>query len=161
MANLRISEEQLRELIYEYQKTKDKKVAVRINCVIAWGKGWDWATIEDILMVSSDFINKTVAKYQKGGIAALTANNYFGNHYKMTAEQEEKVKVEKERNITIHLIYLPPYSPNIDSHAFTGVVLTSTDYRLSRFAGNLLSSPPLQAGSSRCIKSNREALEIC
>lgn len=91
MANLRISEEQLRELIYEYQKTKDKKVAVRINCVIAWGKGWDWATIEDILMVSNDFISKTVAKYQKG-VSSLTANNYSGNHYKMTAEQEEKVR---------------------------------------------------------------------
>ena len=34
------------------------------------------------------------------------------------------------------------FSPNIDSHAFTGVVLTSTDYCLSRFTGNLLSSPP-------------------
>ena len=43
---------------------------------------WDWATIEDILMVSNDFISKIVAKYQKGGIAALTANNYSGNHYK-------------------------------------------------------------------------------
>jgi L-fucose isomerase-like protein len=37
----------------------------------------------------------------------------------------------------------------IDSHAFTGVVLTLTDYRLSRLAGNWLSSPPLQMGSSR------------
>jgi len=32
MANLRISEEQLQELIYEYQKTKDKKVAVSPSC---------------------------------------------------------------------------------------------------------------------------------
>jgi len=30
----------------------------------------------------------------------------------------------------------------IEYHAFTGVVLTLTDYRLSRLAGNLLSSPP-------------------
>jgi len=30
----------------------------------------------------------------------------------------------------------------IDSHAFTDVVLTLTDYRLSRFTGNFLSSPP-------------------
>jgi hypothetical protein len=34
------------------------------------------------------------------------------------------------------------YSQYIDSHAFTGVVLTLTDYYLSRFTGNLLSSPP-------------------
>ena len=40
----------------------------------------------------------------------------------------------------------------IDSHAFIGVVLTSTDYYLSRFTGNLLSSPPLQVGISRYIK---------
>jgi len=37
----------------------------------------------------------------------------------------------------------------IDSHAFTDVVLTLTDYRLSRLARNWLSSPPLQMGSSR------------
>jgi len=42
----------------------------------------------------------------------------------------------------------------IDSHAFTDVVLTLTDYCLSRLAGNLLSSPPLQMGSSRKIKGN-------
>jgi len=32
---------------------------------------------------------------------------------------------------------------------YRGVVLTSTDYYLSRFTGNLLSSPPQQMGNSR------------
>ncbi len=34
----------------------------------------------------------------------------------------------------------------IDSHAFTDVVLTLTDYRLSRLAGNWLSSPTFTDG---------------
>jgi len=62
MNNLRMSEDELHKLVNEYKRTKDKKPSVRINCLIAWAKGWDWATIEDILMVSNAFIGDTIRK---------------------------------------------------------------------------------------------------
>jgi len=45
-----------------YNVAKDKKTLIRINCVIAWGKGWEWSTIEDILMVSKDVIDDAIGK---------------------------------------------------------------------------------------------------
>jgi len=50
------------------------------------------------------------------------------------------VKFTKEKDGLI--INRKKFHEKIDSHAFTDVVLTLTDYRLSRLAGNLLSSPP-------------------
>ena len=41
----RLSDEELKKLIDAYNVAKDKKTLIRINCVIAWGKGWEWSTI--------------------------------------------------------------------------------------------------------------------
>ncbi|MCL5032956.1 MAG: hypothetical protein M1542_06925 [Thermotogae bacterium] len=43
----RLSDEELKELKELYDSVKEKTL-IRINCVIAWGKGWEWSTIEDI-----------------------------------------------------------------------------------------------------------------
>jgi len=64
-----------------------------------------------------------------------------------------KSYVDKEIKIN-YILSIPgtkrrKYFKLIDIHAFTGVVLTLTDYRLSLLSGNWLSSPPLQIGSSR------------
>jgi len=56
----RLSDEELKKLIDAYNVAKDKKTLIRINCVIAWGKGWKWSTIEDILMVSKDVIDDAI-----------------------------------------------------------------------------------------------------
>ena len=68
------------ELSYTFVERKK-----RINCVIAWGKGWEWSTIEDILMVSKDVIDDAIGKYTLFGIQGLTENHYYeGHHNKMT-----------------------------------------------------------------------------
>jgi hypothetical protein len=63
----RLSDEELKKLIELYNNVKSNginvKTLIRINCVIAWGKGWEWSTIEDILMVSKDVIDDAIGKY--------------------------------------------------------------------------------------------------
>jgi transposase len=87
----RLSDEELKKLIDAYNVAKDKKTLIRINCVIAWGKGWEWSTIEDILMVSKDVIDDAIGKYTLFGIQGLTENHYEGHHNKMTKEEEKAV----------------------------------------------------------------------
>ncbi len=52
----RLSNEELKKLIEIYENAKSNginvKAVIRINCVIAWGNGWEGSTIEDILIVS-------------------------------------------------------------------------------------------------------------
>jgi len=38
----RLLDEELEKLIELYNSVKDKRTSIRINCVIAWGKGWKW-----------------------------------------------------------------------------------------------------------------------
>jgi|GEM_PF-6480670 len=87
----RLSDEELKKLIELYNSAKASKASVssiiRINCVIAWGKGWEWSTIEDILMVSKDIISDSIEKYKVFGVGGLVGNNYKGNNHKMTGEQ--------------------------------------------------------------------------
>ena len=56
----RLSYKELKKLIELYNSVKDKRTSIRINCVIACGKGWKWSTIEDILMVLDEDENKQI-----------------------------------------------------------------------------------------------------
>ena len=88
----RLSDEELKKLIDAYNVAKDKKTLIRINCVIAWGKGWEWSTIEDILMLSKDVIDDAIGEYTLFGIQGLTTENHYeGHHNKMTKEEEKAV----------------------------------------------------------------------
>ena len=60
------------------------------------------------------------------------------------ALKKERDKASKARLEKLEAEYLgfAFLLKKIDSRFFTGVVLTPTDYRLSRFADNLVSPPP-------------------
>ncbi len=66
---------------------------------------------------------------------AYYVNDLKGNFIDGNLAAERIIGLKREELIGKNIL-------KIDSHAFTGVVLTSTDYYLSRFTGNLLSSPP-------------------
>jgi len=93
----RLSNEEIKNLTALYKQAKDKKRAIRIDCVILWAKGYDWLTIEDVLMVSTGLIRNAVEKYKLFGTSGLTFNHYEGHNYKMTGEQE-KATVEFVEN---------------------------------------------------------------
>jgi len=87
-----MSEEELKKLIDVYKSSKDAgEVRTRIHCLILWGKGYDWATIKDVLMISDGMIQEVTEKYKLLGIESLTMNHYEGHNHKMTGEQEKAV----------------------------------------------------------------------
>jgi len=87
-----MSEEELKKLIDAYKTYKDAgEVRTRIHCLILWGKGYDWATIKDVLMISDGMIQEVTKKYKLLGIGSLTTNHYEGHNHKMTGEQEKAV----------------------------------------------------------------------
>lgn len=45
----RLTDEELKSLIEAYNAEKDRNARLRIHCVILWGKGYNWATIKDVL----------------------------------------------------------------------------------------------------------------
>lgn len=87
----RLTDEELKSLIEAYNAEKDRNARTRIHCVILWGKGYDWATIKDVLMISEGMIHEVIKKYRMSGISSLTENQYKGHNYKVTAEQEKAV----------------------------------------------------------------------
>ena len=83
-----MSEEELKKLIDAYKNYKDAgEVRTRIHCLILWGKGYDWATIKDVLMISDGMIQEVTEKYKLLGIDSLTTNYYEVHNHKMTSEQ--------------------------------------------------------------------------
>nr|WP_232060058.1 IS630 family transposase [Athalassotoga saccharophila] len=63
----------------------------RIHCVILWGKGYEWETIKDVLMISDVMIQEVIEKYKIFGADVLIENHYEGHNNKMTAQEEKAV----------------------------------------------------------------------
>ena len=96
----RLSDEELKKLIEVYRAFKNEgNVRTRIHCLILWGKGYEWATIKDVLMISDGMIDEVIGKYKLFGISSLTENHHEGHNYKMTAEEEKATVEFVENNI--------------------------------------------------------------
>ena len=56
-------------LIEDYQQAselslKTKNEAIKINCLILWGKGWSLIKIKEALLISEHYISNTINKYE-------------------------------------------------------------------------------------------------
>lgn len=91
MSETRLDQEELRKLIRQHKRTRRKKDADKIKCIIYWGKGWSWEQIKEALFITDGTIKNYVDKYTSGGVELLLEDNYESNNYKMTKEQEQLV----------------------------------------------------------------------
>lgn len=96
--NYRLAEDEITKLKELHKKIKTKRDAYKINCLILWGKGWEWSEIKEALLISEHVISDIISKYKKQGIQSLLKNNYKGNNYKMTTGQEEQLSNYIENN---------------------------------------------------------------
>ena len=87
---LRLTQEEINNLIIIHKTLKNKNDADKIKCIIYWGKGWSWEQIKEILFISDNYIHDVVNKYKKGKIEELLKNNKTGHNFKMTKEQEKQ-----------------------------------------------------------------------
>ncbi len=85
----RLPKEEVDNLITIHKGIKDKRNADKIKCLVSWGKGWDWETIKEVLLVGDHYISDLVNKYKQNGIEEVLKNNFSGHNFKMTKEQEQ------------------------------------------------------------------------
>jgi hypothetical protein len=72
----RLTDKELKSLIVAYNAEKYRNVRLRIHSVILWGKGYNWETIKEVLMISGGMIPEVIKKYRRFGISSLTENRY-------------------------------------------------------------------------------------
>lgn len=86
---MRLSAEELSQLIILHKKTKNRRDADKIKCIVYWGKGWSWEEIKEALFITDGTIKSYIDYYQNGGLTELLKKRHEGHHYKLTPEQEE------------------------------------------------------------------------
>jgi transposase len=84
----RLTENEINELIELHKTIKKKNDADKIKCLILWGKGWSWLKIKDALLISEHYISNVIKDYKTGNVKKVLKNNYSGNNFKMTKDQE-------------------------------------------------------------------------
>ena len=69
--NYRLSEDEIQKLKKLHKSLKIKREAYKINCLILWGKGWEWSDIKEALLISEHTISDIINKYKNQGIKGL------------------------------------------------------------------------------------------
>ena len=162
----RLSDEELKKLIEIYNNAKSNgtnvKILIRINCVTAWGKGWEWSTIEDILMVSKDVIDDAIGKYTLFGIQGLTENHYFGGQINPLGE---KVNYDSLKGRQRETYNFQKVSAIFADYGYTTIKLSDdwmgADFIAISFDGNIYLKVQLKGRLSFYKKYIGKKIRIC
>jgi len=82
-----------------HRKTKEKKLADRIKCILALDSGFTYKEIKEMLLLDEATINNYRKIYQEGGIDKLLNVNYNGYSGKLTQKQEEQLRDYLKKNL--------------------------------------------------------------
>jgi len=88
---MKLSSEELSQLISLHKKTKNRREADKIKCIIYWGSDWTWEEIKEALFITDGTIKSYIDNYQDGGISELLKNRHDGHNHKLTSEQEKTI----------------------------------------------------------------------
>jgi len=88
---MKLSPEELSQLIVLHKKTRSRRDADKLKCIIYWGDGWTWEEIKEALFITDGTIKSYIDYYQNGGVTGLLKKRNDGHHFKLTAEQEKSV----------------------------------------------------------------------
>ena len=83
-----MSVEELSQLVNLHKKTKNRRDADKIKCIIYWGSGWTWEEIKEALFITDGTIKSYIDAYENGGISELLKKRHDGHNYKLNSEQE-------------------------------------------------------------------------
>lgn len=106
MNKLTLTAHEIHELKQAHRACKDKRAADRIKAVYALGTGSSTEEVVKILMLDEETLRNYVKRYQAGGIAQLSTENYAGTCTKLTAEELVALDKHLEENtyLTIEAI---------------------------------------------------------
>jgi len=82
-----------------HRKSKEKRQADRIKCILALDEGYTYAQIENILLLDQASISNYKKIYQEEGIDKLLETNYNGYSGKLAPKQEEELKDYLRKNL--------------------------------------------------------------
>lgn len=99
MGNFTLSKAEIEFLEQIHKQTQNKKSADRIKIIIALGKGYSYAQIEEILLIDERTSRRYKELFLSGGIDLLLASNYEGRQTKLTLEEEKKFSMLLEENL--------------------------------------------------------------
>jgi transposase len=89
---MRLSEEEITELIFYHKQMRSLRDGDKLKCVIYWGKGYSWEEIKELLFISDGTLKTYIDRYKKGDIKGLLQLNYTGsNHQKLSYEEEQAI----------------------------------------------------------------------
>jgi len=143
MRDYKLSIKEITELERLHRSLRDKRQADRVKAVIALSRGWSAAQIAEILLFDEKTSRQYFDRYQQGGIQMLPDDNYSGAAAKLNEHQMSELEVYLEEHLLpdadviyiivdnaryyhsrllkeyaegtkIKLIFLPPYSPNLN-----------------------------------------------
>ena len=86
---MRLYAEEIEQLEKAHRKAKSPKECDKIKCLIAWGQGYSWEVICDILLISVGTTKNYIDAYEKGDLKGLLKINYNSNNYKLSLEEEK------------------------------------------------------------------------
>ncbi|MDH4129563.1 MAG: IS630 family transposase [Spirochaetota bacterium] len=86
-----MSVEELSQLVNLHKKTKNRRDADKIKCIIYWGSGWTWEEIKEALFITDGTIKSYIDAYKNDGISEFLKNRHDGHNYKLNSEQETKL----------------------------------------------------------------------
>ena len=96
---LKFLRSRLQELRKRHRKTKDRRVAYRLNALILIALGWEYPKIAEALMLDERTIARLKATYLVGGLAALEKSNYEGSESDLNAAQKNLLIQHVETNL--------------------------------------------------------------
>ena len=80
-------------------KKTNANAAYKINAVILLGTGWTLTKVKNALLLDEETLRGYVKRYRDGGISSLLATNHKGRTSFLTAQQEQTLCAELEKNI--------------------------------------------------------------
>jgi transposase len=78
-------------LVEQYKRSKDKKLANRINAILLLDKGYGVLEVSTILMLSGGTIRSWFARYCEGGLDLLLKDEHHGRARILSVHEEEKL----------------------------------------------------------------------
>lgn len=127
---MRLSANELEHLEMAHQKAKSKKEGDKIKCLIAWGQGYSWEVICDILLISVGTIKNYIDAYEKGGLKSFLKTSYHSHNHKLTLEEEKLLSGYIDRNNVLSSAQVCAYVKRRFAKIYTTNGMTQTLKRL-------------------------------
>ena len=99
MRTFTLSKAERKQLCKRIRQTKERKIADRLRVVLFKAEGFRHQRIASLLHLSINTVTEYLQRYQQGGLEAVCATHYQGGSPRLTAEQQDLLKIELKTRI--------------------------------------------------------------